>query len=123
MGIGKDGEMKDSFEPGIDILAKQTIFSEGARGSLSERLKQKYSLQKDATSIQHYGIGLKEVWQVAEGNPLFSEGEVQHTVGWPLPQDVYGGSFLYHKGGNLVHLGMVVGLDYKNPYLNPYEEF
>lgn len=123
MGIDKNGEMKDSFEPGIDILGKQTIFAEGCRGSLTETLKQKFQLDKDATSVQSYGIGIKEVWQVKEGNPHFKAGTVQHSVGWPLPSDVYAGCFLYHMEPNLVHIGLVVGLDYKNPYLNPYEEF
>ena len=71
MGIGKDGEVKDSFEPGVDILAKQTIFAEGCRGSLTERLKTKFNLEKDCKGVQHYGIGLKEVWQVAEDNGHF----------------------------------------------------
>lgn len=123
MGIGKDGEMKDTFEPGIDIMAKQTIFTEGCRGSLTERIKKKFELEKNNVSTQHYGIGLKEVWQVKEGNPHFKAGTVQHSVGWPLTSDVYAGSFLYHMAPDLVHIGLVVGLDYKNPYLNPYEEF
>ena len=122
-GWGKDGQQKDNFSAGIKIKAKQTIFTEGARGSLTERLKKHYKLDKDAISTQHYGIGLKEVWQVAEGNPFFNEGEVTHTVGWPLTSDVYGGTFCYHMKPNLVHLGMVIGLDYTNPYFNPYEEF
>jgi len=73
--------------------------------------------------MQHYGIGLKEVWRVDENNPHFKPGRVQHTINWPLPSNVYGGSFLYHMNPNLVHLGLVVGLDYENPYINPYEEF
>jgi len=84
MGYSKNGEMKDSFEPGIDIIAKQTIFTEGCRGSLTERLKEKFDLERNSVSNQHYGIGLKEVWQVAEGNPFFEPGLVQHSVGWPL---------------------------------------
>lgn len=122
-GWAKDGQQKDNFSPGIKIKAKQTIFTEGARGSLTERLKKQFKLDKDAISTQQYGLGLKEVWQVKEGNPLFKEGHVQHTAGWPLTTDVYGGSFCYHMKPNLVHLGMVIGLDYTNPYLNPYEEF
>lgn len=122
-GWGKDGQKKDNFSPGIKIIAKQTIFTEGARGSLTERLKKHFKLDKDAVSTQQYGIGLKEVWQVKEGNPFFNEGEVMHTTGWPLTSDVYGGTFTYHMKPNLVHLGMVVGLDYTNTYLNPYEEF
>ena len=121
MGIDKSGNEKSTFMPGIQIQAKQTIFSEGCRGSLTERLKRHYQLDKDSISKQYYGIGLKEVWKV--DNSHFKEGLVQHTVNWPLPSDVYGGSFLYHMRGGLLHLGMVVGLSYKNPYLNPYEEF
>ena len=97
--------------------------TEGARGSLTENLKKHYQLDKDAISTQHYGLGLKEVWQVKEGNRHFKVGHVQHTVNWPVTSDVYAGSFMYHMGPNLIHLGMVIGLDYKNPYLNPYEEF
>ena len=83
----------------------------------------KFELYKHATGMQHYGIGLKEVWRVDENNPHFKAGTVQHTVNWPLPTNVYGGSFMYHMNPNLVHIGFVVGLDYENPYLNPYEEF
>jgi electron-transferring-flavoprotein dehydrogenase len=122
-GIAKDGSQKDTFEPGIQIQAKQTIFTEGARGSLTERLKSHFKLDKNATSKQHYGLGLKEVWEVPEGHQHFKEGYVQHTVGWPVSSDVYAGSFMYHMKGNKILLGLVVGLDYKNPYLNPYEEF
>lgn len=122
-GIAKDGNNKDSFEPGIIIKAKQTIFTEGARGSLTERLKSHYNLANDSVSIQHYGLGLKEVWEMPEGHPHFKEGYVQHTVGWPLPTDVYAGSFMYHMRPNKILLGLVVGLDYKNPFINPYEEF
>ena len=107
----------------MEIRAKQTIFCEGARGSLSEGLKKHFLLDKDARSKQHYGIGLKEVWEVKDGNPHFKEGLVQHTVNWPVTNDVYAGSFMYHMKPNKVLLGLVVGLDYKNPYLNPYEEF
>jgi len=123
MGIAKDGTMKDTFEPGLEIRARQTVFTEGCRGSLTERLKKKFELDKDSVSVQHYGIGLKEVWQVSEDNPHFEAGKVQHTVNWPVSSDVYAGSFLYHMAPNLIHMGYVVGLDYKNPYLNPYEEF
>jgi len=105
------------------IVAKQTVLTEGARGSLTESLKARFELDKDSVSTQHYGIGLKEIWEVADGNPNFKPGHVQHTVNWPVSSDVYAGSFMYHMEPNLVHLGYVVGLDYKNPYLNPYEEF
>jgi electron-transferring-flavoprotein dehydrogenase len=87
LGIGKSGEMTDNFEPGIMIKAKQTVFTEGARGSLTEKVKAKYSLAKDSISNQHYGLGIKEVWQV--DNKHFKKGLVSHTVSWPTPSDVY----------------------------------
>ena len=108
---------------GMKILAKQTVFTEGARGSLTEHLKSRFELDKNAISLQHYGLGLKEIWEVSPDNPHFKAGHVMHTVNWPVTSDVYAGSFMYHMEPNLIHLGMVVGLDYKNPYLNPYEEF
>ncbi|KRX04275.1 hypothetical protein PPERSA_11399 [Pseudocohnilembus persalinus] len=120
LGINKNGEMKDNFEPGIEILAKQTVFSEGARGSLSEQIMSKFNLRKNKDP-QIYGIGLKEVWEI---NPeKFQKGLVQHTVGWPLDPKTYGGSFMYHQSADQVHVGFVVGLGYENPFLNPYEEF
>ena len=122
-GIAKDGSLKDNYSPGIQINAKQTILTEGCRGSLSERVIKQFELTKNNIGMQHYGIGLKEVWRVAEGNPHFKPGRVQHTVNWPLPSNVYGGSFMYHMNPNLIHIGFVVGLDYENPYINPYEEF
>jgi electron-transferring-flavoprotein dehydrogenase len=122
-GIAKDGSEKSTYSPGIEIRAKQTIFTEGCRGSLTERIKKNFNLEKNNISTQHYGIGLKEVWRVAEGNPYFKAGRVHHTVNWPLQTNMYGGSFLYHMNPNLIHLGLVVGLDYKNPYTNPYELF
>ncbi len=112
MGIAKDGSKKPTFELGIEIKAKQTILTEGCRGSLTERIKAEFHLDKNCVNKQHYGIGLKEIWEIKEGNPHFLPGTVQHTVNWPLPNDVYGGSFLYHMEPNLVHVGMVVGLDY-----------
>jgi len=119
-GVGKDGKPKSSFARGVELVGGQTILAEGCRGSLSERVIGKYGLRhgKDAPS---YSIGLKEVWEVPDAK--FFSGLVQHTVGWPTERDVYQGSFLYHKDPNQVHLGLVIGLDYKNPYLNPYEEF
>ena len=122
-GIGKDGSKKDNYMPGMKILARQTVFCEGARGSLTESLKARFELDKDAISVQHYGLGLKEIWEIPEDNKHFQPGHVMHTVNWPVSSDVYAGSFMYHMEPNLVHLGYVVGLDYKNPYLNPYEEF
>lgn len=124
VGIAKDGSMKDTFTRGMELLAKQTLFAEGCRGSCSEAVIKKFDLRKDKDN-QTYGLGIKEVWQVPP--EVFQKGLIQHTVGWPLQSspmsDVYGGTFLYHQEPNLVLLGMVVGLDYKNPYLNPYREF
>lgn len=120
MGISKSGEQKDGFTPGIELLAKQTIFSEGCRGSLSESLMEKFNL-RDKADPQIYGIGLKEVWEVPAEK--FKSGLVQHTVGWPLDNNTYGGSFLYHKDPNQIHIGYAVGLQYDNPFINPYEEF
>lgn len=120
MGIGKDGQPKSNFQPGMNIMAKQTILAEGARGSLSERVMKKYNLRSDCDP-QSYGIGLKEVWEVPEADLV--PGLVEHALGWPLGNSAFGGSFMYHMGPNLIHLGVIVGLDYKNPYLNPYEEF
>mmetsp|Transcript_45756 Transcript_45756/g.33455 ORF Transcript_45756/g.33455 Transcript_45756/m.33455 type:complete len:321 (-) Transcript_45756:259-1221(-) len=123
MGIAKDGSRKDTFMAGMEILGKQTIFSEGCRGSLTERLKSQFKLDRNCVIKQHYGLGLKEVWEVPEGHPHFHAGVVQHTVNWPLPSDVYAGSFMYHMHPNQIHVGLVIGLDYANPYINPYEEF
>jgi len=122
-GISKKGEVKeDSFMRGMEILGKQTVFAEGCRGSLTEKLIEKYNL-RDKSDPQLYGIGLKEVWEVDESHRLFQPGLVQHTVGWPVDSETYAGSFLYHMKPNFIHVGLVVGLNYKNPYLNPYEEF
>lgn len=120
-GIAKDGSRKDTYMPGMIIKAKQTVLSEGCRGSLSQELINKYELDKDVVNKQQYGIGLKEVWEV--DNKEFKEGLVLHTVNWPLGANDYSGTFMYHVGPNRIHLGMVVGLDYKDPYINPYEEF
>lgn len=119
-GISKNWSPKDTFQRGMEIHGKQVVLAEGARGSLSERVIKEFNLRKDCDEPT-YGIGLKEVWEVPEEN--LQPGLVEHTVGWPLTQDVYGGSFMYHEAPNKIHLGMVVGLDYKNPYLNPYLEF
>ncbi|CAD8136067.1 unnamed protein product [Paramecium octaurelia] len=120
MGIGKNGEKKSNYQEGIDIISNQTILCEGTRGSITERVIEKYKLRKNCEP-QSYGIGLKEVWEVPPED--FKSGLVQHTVGWPLCRNTYGGSFLYHKNTNQVHLGLVVGLDYPNPNLSPYQEF
>lgn len=120
VGIAKDGTKKDVFEPGMQLLGKQTILAEGCRGSLSEALMEHFNLRENCAP-QHYGLGIKEVWEVPED--VHVPGTVVHSVGWPLDQMTYGGSFIYHMKPNLVHIGMVVGLDYSNPYLSPYQEF
>ena len=125
VGIAKTGEHKDTFTRGIELHAKHTLFAEGCRGSCSEELIAKFKL-REGKDEQTYGLGVKEVWEVPEEN--FKAGYVQHTLGWPLQttggaSDPFGGTFLYHQKPNLVLVGMVVGLDYKNPYLSPYKEF
>ena len=119
-GIGKDGEKKADYQPGLELRAKYTFIAEGVRGSLAKELQAKFNLN-DGKSPQKYGIGLKEVWQVPDA--AFDSGLVQHTVGWPLDQNTGGGSFMYHFGDNYVALGFVVHLNYKNPWLSPFDEF
>jgi len=120
MGIARDGKHKDSFTCGMELRAKYTLFAEGARGSLSKTLLARFAL--DATcEPQKFGIGLKELWQVAPEK--HRRGLVQHSFGWPLDNSTGGGSFLYHLDENLVSVGFVVHLNYKNPYLSPFEEF
>ena len=120
MGINKEGVKKDSFEPGINILGKVTVFAEGCRGHLGKELIAKYELDNNK-SPQQYGIGFKEIWEVPENQ--HDEGLVIHTAGWPLDNKTYGGSFCYHAEKNQIYIGYVIGLDYKNPYLSPYDEF
>src|ERR1700729_1566504 len=120
MGIGKDGDQKSGFTRGMELRAKYTLLAEGARGSLSKMLIARFGLAQDRQP-QKYGIGLKELWQVTPEN--FHSGLVQHTMGWPLANNVGGGSFLYHFGDRLVSIGFVVHLNYANPYLSPFEEF
>jgi electron-transferring-flavoprotein dehydrogenase len=120
MGIAKDGTPTDHYEPGVELIAKETLFAEGCRGSLTKSLVQRFGLREDGDP-QTYGLGIKELWEVepAKHRP----GLVVHTVGWPLDARTYGGSFLYHLENNQVAVGFVVGLDYDNPYLSPFEEF
>jgi electron-transferring-flavoprotein dehydrogenase len=120
MGIGKDGEQTGNYQPGMELHAKQTIFAEGCRGSLTKELFKRFNL-RDGVDPQTYGIGIKELWEVPPEQ--HKPGLIIHTAGWPLPSDTYGGSFLYHLEDNMVAVGFVVGLDYKNPWLSPYEEF
>ena len=120
MGVGRDGEQKAGFEPGVELHARQTIFAEGCRGSLTKELFERFDLRKDADP-QTYGIGIKELWEVEPDK--HEQGLIVHTIGWPMKTDTYGGSFLYHLEDNQVAVGFVVGLDYSNPHLSPYEEF
>ncbi len=120
MGVGKDGKPTDAYQPGMELHAKYTFFAEGCRGHLGRQLQERFNLRGGADP-QVYGIGLKELWEIKpERHQL---GLVIHTAGWPLDNDTYGGSFLYHMENNLVAIGYVVGLAYANPYLSPYEEF
>ncbi len=120
MGIDKNNKRKDSFEPGINILAKVTVFAEGCRGHLGKELIKKFNLDKNK-SPQQYGIGFKEIWEV--DSKIHDEGLILHTAGWPLDNTTYGGSFCYHAENNQIYIGYVIGLDYKNPHLSPYDEF
>jgi electron-transferring-flavoprotein dehydrogenase len=120
MGIGKDGKPKDGFTRGMELRAKYTLFAEGARGSLTKQLLAKFSLAAEREP-QKFGIGLKELWQVAPQK--HKRGLLQHTFGWPLDNSTGGGSFLYHLDDNLVSVGFVLHLNYRNPYLSPFEEF
>ncbi len=120
MGIGKDGERTASYQPGIELHAKQTVFAEGCRGSLTKTLFAKFNL-RDGVDPQTYGIGLKELWEIKPEQ--HNAGKVVHTIGWPMDRKTYGGSFLYHLENNQVAVGFVIALDYQNPYLSPYDEF
>jgi electron-transferring-flavoprotein dehydrogenase len=120
MGIGKDSAPKDSFTRGMELRAKYTLFAEGARGNLGKQLIAKFALA-DGREPQKFGLGLKELWQVAPDK--HRKGMVQHSFGWPLDGATGGGSFLYHFDDNLVSVGFVVHLNYTNPYLSPFEEF
>lgn len=120
VGIGKNGAPKLSFERGMEFHARVTVLAEGCHGSLTKKAVAKYGL-RDESDPQTYGLGIKEVWRVPEEN--FNLGFVGHTLGYPLTLDVYGGGFQYHFGDGLVAVGLVVGLDYANPYVSPYQEF
>ena len=119
MGIGRDGEQTANYAPGMELRATYTIFAEGCRGSLTKKLTARFGLRSD-DKPQTFGIGIKELWEIPAEN--HRPGYIAHTTGWPLKTDTYGGSFLYHWGKNLVSYGVVIGLDYKNPYLSPFEE-
>lgn len=120
MGIAADGEQKDSFEPGMELRAKYTVFAEGCRGHLGKRLQQEFKLDAEA-SPQHYAIGFKEIWDIpAEQH---QPGLVVHSTGWPLNDQATGGGYLYHAEDGQVYVGLIVDLNYANPYLNPFQEF
>jgi electron-transferring-flavoprotein dehydrogenase len=119
MGISKDGEHRHDFTPGVELHAKQTIFAEGCHGSLTKSLIMKYDLRRDSDP-QTYGLGVKEIWEIVPAK--HKTGLVVHTVGWPMDSKTYGGSWMYHLDNNMVSIGFVVGLDYTNPYLSPFEE-
>ena len=120
LGVDKNGNKLENFQMGYDLFAKQTIFAEGCHGSLTKQLIKKYNL-REKSGPQTYGIGLKELWEIKPEN--HNLGEVIHSIGWPLDNSTYGGSFLYFLENNQVSVGFVIGLDYKNPYISPYDEF
>ncbi|MDE2625343.1 MAG: electron transfer flavoprotein-ubiquinone oxidoreductase [Betaproteobacteria bacterium] len=120
MGLLKDGSPGPRFQRGMALMARQTVFAEGCRGSLTRRLVERFGLNRDS-SPQTYGLGLKEIWEIDPARHV--AGRVVHTVGWPLDNATYGGSWLYHLADNQISVGFVVGLDYRNPYLSPFEEF
>ncbi|MCF6300350.1 MAG: electron transfer flavoprotein-ubiquinone oxidoreductase [Proteobacteria bacterium] len=120
MGIDSHGKHKASFEAGYELLAKQTIFAEGCHGSLGKQLIEKFQLDKDSDP-QHYGLGMKEIWQIDEDNSEI--GKVIHSLGWPLDSHTEGGGFLYHLDKGVLALGYVIALNYDNPYLSPFEIF
>jgi len=119
LGLDKDGQKTDAFEPGMELHARQTVFGEGCHGSLTKTLIGKYAL-REQSDPQTYGLGIKELWEIdpAKHKP----GHTLHTLGWPMDRKTYGGSWIYHLEDNLISVGFVVGLDYQNPYLSPYEE-
>ncbi len=119
MGIDKKGEKTANYQPGMHLYAKQTLFAEGARGELSQQLMKKFNL-RDGIGPQTYGLGIKEIWRVKPEH--HTPGKVVHTVGWPLDRKTYGGSFIYHMENHQVAIGFVVGLDYQNPWLSPFDE-
>jgi len=119
MGVARDGSHKPEYQPGMELRARYTLFAEGCRGSLSQTLMQRFAL-RDGVDPQKYGIGIKELWQVAPQK--HEPGLVLHSQGWPLDNATGGGSFIYHYGVNLVAVGLVVHLSYENPHLSPYDE-
>jgi len=119
VGLDRQRRMKDNFEPGMEFRAKVTLLAEGAHGSLTKDVARRFNL-REGKELQTYGIGVKEVWRIDPEK--YDAGRVVHTMGWPLTPDVYGGGWVYHMADGMVSLGMVIGLDYQNPYLSPYRE-
>ena len=120
MGVDKHGQHTAAYQPGMELHAKQTIFAEGCHGSLTKTLIRKFDLRKDSCP-QTYGLGIKELWEIPKEK--HKQGLVVHTAGWPMDSKTYGGSWMYHWENNIVSIGFVVGLDYENPYLSPFQEF
>lgn len=121
MGLNRDGTPGPNHQPGMELHAKYTFFAEGCRGQLGRELMEHFNLRRDCDP-QVYGIGVKELWEVPEGHPEHKPGLAIHTAGWPLDVNTYGGSSMYHFKENLVSVGFVVGLNYQNPYISPFEE-
>lgn len=122
MGIAKDGSKRETFQRGVELKGRITLLAEGCKGSLSEKLIKDYKLrEKGQGQHQTYALGIKEVWEVEEGK--YEPGAVIHTIGWPLDKKTYGGSFLYHMKDKQISIGLVVALDYRNPFLSPFDEF
>jgi len=119
MGVLHDGSRGPHYEPGVELQARQTLFGEGCHGSLTQELIARFNLRADSDP-QTYGLGIKELWEVDPGK--HEPGRILHSVGWPLDRSTYGGAWLYHLEDNLVSVGFVVGLDYRNPYLSPFDE-
>ncbi|CAJ2505127.1 Uu.00g125210.m01.CDS01 [Anthostomella pinea] len=120
LGVARDGKPKDSFERGMEFHARVTMFAEGCHGNLTKQVAKKFDLRRDSQH-QTYALGVKEVWEIEPEK--FKKGEIVHSMGYPLPSDTYGGAWMYHFGDNLVSIGLVVALDYSNPWLSPYGEF
>lgn len=120
VGVNKQGKPKPNFQEGMILTAKYTLVAEGCRGSLTKMLMDRFKLRSESCP-QTYAIGLKEIWEISPSK--HKKGKVTHTIGWPLDAKTYGGSFIYHMENNLISIGYVVGLDYENPYLDPYNEF
>ncbi len=120
MGRDKNGEETANFQVGMELYGRQTVFAEGARGSLAKEVIEKFALDKNAQA-QTYGLGIKEIWSIDPSTAM--PGKVMHTLGWPLDNKTYGGTFMYHMNGCKMAVGLVIGLDYQNPYLSAFEEF